>query len=338
MMLLALLFVSCSGLHLNFTQDFSKYSLTHDGLTLFESNGVAVFAEGEWRTQVNGTLKLVDHSAPSTWTDPVFGQVDGLKLTWSWAECDKCMHTSYMNYGSSGSSSGSGVVFTLTFDKGVKGTSMMDYLGTSRDEVITNWPAFTTSAADKLTDTLSWAGSFVGANIGTFEKNSQGPQGGPTVFFNHTDPLLETVVVGSALNNFKSTSAGPGTIWDGSTGWAPGIPATIKQLPAGWEQKFVLHAGSTGGITATIGEWASLLQQVHAPTAYKLPDVTLTNIGYQTGAACTPPIILALPSPLFSPLLSPQTMAPTMCSAPPTMPRRSGSITATSCWWRRWRT
>jgi hypothetical protein len=281
-----LLAAGCSALHLNFTNDYSSYSLSHGGATLFESNGVAVFAEGAWQAQANGTLKLVSHVDIST-KDPVFGYVEGLKLTWSWQGCDDCMHTSYVNYGEE--SAGSGVVFTLTFDKGVKGTSAMNYLGASRDEVITNFPAFTTSAENKLTDTLSWAGSFVGANVGTYEKNSQGSQGGPTVFFNHTDELLKTVVVGSALNNFKSTSAGPGTIWDGSPGWAPGIPATIKELPVGWEQKFLLHAGSAGGITATIGEWKALLQKTHSSTARKLEDVTLTKIGYQTDNVRSPP-------------------------------------------------
>jgi hypothetical protein len=46
-----------------------------------------------------------------------------------------------------------------------------------------------------------------------------------------------------------------------------------------------MHAGS-GGVTATVGEWGTILQRVHAvydshPTT-KLSDITLTNIGYQT--------------------------------------------------------
>jgi hypothetical protein len=271
------LLAAASALHLEFASDYSTYSLTENGKTLFESKGVAVFADGKWKSQKDNTLNLTSHTKAST-NDPVFGAMQGEKLTWSWADCDECMATSYMNYGSQ--SLGSGVIFTITFDHGLNGTSAVDHIGADRDEVITNFPAFTTTAKDKLPDTLSWQGSFVGANVGTYEKNSQGSEGGPTVFFDHADPLLKTVVIGSALNNFKSTSAGPGKLWDGTPGWAPGIPASIKELPAKWEQQFMLHAGSHGGITETVGEWGQLIQAHHA--SYHISDITLTNIGYQT--------------------------------------------------------
>ena len=42
----------------------------------------------------------------------------------------------------------------------------------------------------------------------------------------------------------------------------------------------MLHAGSTSGITAAIAEWGGLLQAYHK--SYKVPDVTLSKIGYQT--------------------------------------------------------
>lgn len=42
----------------------------------------------------------------------------------------------------------------------------------------------------------------------------------------------------------------------------------------------MLHAGSTNGITAAIAEWGGLLQAYHK--SYKVPDVTLSKIGYQT--------------------------------------------------------
>ena len=112
-----------------------------------------------------------------------------------------------------------------------------------------NFPTFTTV---NLKGKLSWQGSFVGAQQNQY---SQGPTGGPTVFYDPEDASLSTVVVGSAANNFKSTSAGPNKSWKGNDAWSPGTPATIVELPEGWTQSFVMHAGKAGGITATIGSW-----------------------------------------------------------------------------------
>eukprot|EP01052_Picozoa_sp_SAG31_P036586 SAG31_NODE_4592_length_3107_cov_9.144729_4_plen_199_part_00 len=172
------------------------------------------------------------------------------------------------------------VTFEYLFPDGAAGTSFSEHANATcfpncRDEVIVNFPAFTTVA---LKDTISWQGSFVGAVQGAMSK---GPQGGPTVFFDATDALLKTVVVGSAMDSFKTSSAGPGTCWDGVTKcWAPGTSGTITSLPAGFSQTFMLHVGSGPGITAAIAEWGSLLQKVHK--TYRVPDLTLEKIGYQT--------------------------------------------------------
>lgn len=120
-----------------------------------------------------------------------------------------------------------------------------------------------------------------------------------------------TLLLLSSPGCVRSTSAGPGTTYDGTTeAWAPGTPGTIKSLPTGYTQTFLLHAGSGAGITAAIAEWGGILQAVHKvsqlvllPSAaahrrgfsvlggcrtgmdaqtYKVPDVTLQKIGYQT--------------------------------------------------------
>ena len=113
---------------------------------------------------------------------------------------------------------------------------------------------------------------------------STGPTGGPTVFFDKSDAALATVVVGSALDNFKASSAGPATAWDGKTAaWAPGTAGTIDALPVGFNHSFLLHAAKAGGITAAVAEWGDLLKAVHGGSAHtKLVDRTLTHIGYQT--------------------------------------------------------
>jgi hypothetical protein len=172
---------------------------------------------------------------------------------------------------------GNTVAFETSFPRGAGGTSFVRAQNKtdSNQEVVANFPAFTNWT---LAGVISWAGSFVGAQQG---KLSTGPTGGPTVFFDPADAGLETVVVGSALDNFKDTSAGPGHTWDGTTpAWAPGISGTITSLPADFTQTIVLTVGSGPGITAAIGEWGELLQAYHQ--AYKAPDVTLEKIGYQT--------------------------------------------------------
>ena len=175
---------------------------------------------------------------------------------------------------------GATVTFTTTWPTGAKQTSLVEHNASgdkSNQEVIANFPAFTTNT---LPNTLSWEGSFVGAqhNRGL---DVTGPTGGPTVFFDASDPKLATVVVMSPLDNFKAWSAGPGTTWDGTTpAFAPGTAGTITSIPAGFTHTMLLRVGTKGGITATIGEWGMTLQAVHKTT--RMVDLTLTNIGYQT--------------------------------------------------------
>jgi hypothetical protein len=114
-----------------------------------------------------------------------------------------------------------------------------------------------------------------------------GPTGGPTVFFDADDDALSLVVVLSPLDNFKASSSGPGSIWDGSQpAWAPGTAGTITSLPPGFEHTFILRAGAATGVTAAIGEWGRTLQAVHRTS--RVPDVTLQKIGYETDNCRSP--------------------------------------------------
>ena len=167
------------------------------------------------------------------------------------------------------------VLFSTEFPSGAEGTSLVKHLGASRNEVIVNWPAFTYT---ELPSSLSWEGSFVSANL---RGGSQGPAGGPTVFYDSRDASLSTVVVGSVWGgNWKSSSAGNGTTWNGTAAWAPGIAGTITSLPKGYTQHTVLHAGP--GITGTLSKWGELMQQSRPSKGKKINDITLNKIGYQT--------------------------------------------------------
>jgi uncharacterized membrane protein len=178
------------ALEVEFAPDHKSYSVTHGGKQLFGSTGgIALFCEGKWHTQAAGTLAMSGAPTPVQGTDPALGPFTGVKL--SWLAGGTPMTTTARNFASSNS-----VTFEYQFPKGAQGTSLVELANKTRNEVIVNFPAFT---KQWVSGRLSWAGSFVGA---VQRRESTGPQGGPTVFF---DPLdLSTVVVGSALDNFKS--------------------------------------------------------------------------------------------------------------------------------------
>lgn len=269
---LATFLVVAKGFRVEFSNDFKTYSVVSSGKeggVLFTSTtGVAVFLDGRWHAHLDGSLKLT-RTAAVHGTDAGIGQYDGTQLVWRAGNTS--MVTTAKSY-----ADGSTVVFEYEFPEGANGTSLVKLANKTNAEVIVNFPCFSEYA---LANTLSWRGSFVGAVQNGL---SNGPLGGPTVFYNASDTSMETIVVGSALNNFKSTSAGPGTAWDGRTvAWAPGTSGTISSLPPGHKQLFVLRRNrAREGITATIGSWGQTLQAVHK--TYRVPDVTLAKVGYQT--------------------------------------------------------
>jgi hypothetical protein len=140
---------------------------------------------------------------------------------------------------------------------------------------------------------LSWEGSFVQSVRGL----STGPQGGPTVFYNASDPSLKNVVVVSQFffskttnnphhslieirqhnntenatnrntksntkNHWSTFTAGNKKDWTGrNSAFSPGISGRIKTIPAGFSQSIILYEGSQCGITATLDEWGSIMQK-----------------------------------------------------------------------------
>ncbi|MGK3755239.1 MAG: hypothetical protein ACI8RD_007548 [Bacillariaceae sp.] len=163
---------------------------------------------------------------------------------------------------------------------------------------------------------LSWAGSFVQSVRGL----STGSQGGPTVFYNASDPFLKNVVMASQFffskttnnpyhslnkirqhrntkksntkNHWSTFTAGNNKDWTGrNSAFSPGISGRIKSMPPGFSQSILLYEGSQGGITATLDEWGSIMQKSSISLSSrgeeekeinKIKDVTLEKIGYQT--------------------------------------------------------
>ena len=126
-----------------------------------------------------------------------------------------------------------------------------------------------------LPSALSWEGSFVQS----VRRLSTGPQGGPTVFYNASDPRLKTVVVTSPFfssinennnnggvyrhrrHHFNEFTAGNNKDWSGKiSAFSPGMSGRLKRVPPGSSQSIILYEGSNGGITATLEEWGTIMQ------------------------------------------------------------------------------
>lgn len=184
-------FSDACALQVDFDKGYTSYTVMHGGKQLFAADsGIALFCDGKWHTQAAGTLTMAGAAVPVQGDDPALGHYNGVQLNWL-AGGKTPITTTARNFVSSRT-----VTFEYQLPKGAQGTSLVELANKTRNEVIVNYPTFTKQWAGGR---LSWAGSFVGAVQG---QESTGPQGGPTVFFDPAD--LSLVVIGSALNNFKS--------------------------------------------------------------------------------------------------------------------------------------
>lgn len=185
--------------------------------------------------------------------------------------------------------SGRAIVFQVDWPNGANQTNTP----APSDDSIVHFPTFSipsngSNQSNVLPSVLSWHGSFVQSIHGF----STGTRGGPTLFYNYSDPFLSTVIVSSHFGgNPKSATAGSGTDWQGHTAYAPGLSGKITELPKGFRHSHLLYMGSRGGITDTLAEWGKVIQQQQQQSkpnqateqrVHKLEDITLTKIGYQT--------------------------------------------------------
>ena len=175
------------------------------------------------------------------------------------------------------------VLFEVEWPEGAPYTQVKS----SYKSAMTNYPSLRYSTR-YLPDALSWQGSFIQSVRGF----SEGTEGGPTVFYNASDPNLEYVIIGSPWGgNWKSFSAGYNHDWKGEFAyWAPGTSGRIQQLPKRYKQSILLYQregwAHPGGITATMASWGRMMQNARSANSSlavrKVPDVTLQKIGYQT--------------------------------------------------------
>jgi hypothetical protein len=241
------------------------------GQWLFQGGDIAFFANGNWCSNSDGTL-LLDSRQSIDGDDAALGRYTGEELWWNCNEANLPIVTRYKNFVSS-KAKGTAILFETDWPRGAPNTS----LGRNSTSALTNYPSLIASPS-LLGSAVSWHGSFAQS----FRAPSTGPRGGPTVFYNASDPTLETVVVASPWNgHWKTYTAGSGRDWqDQVDTWAPGTSARIVSLPQGFQQSILLFQGQ-GGITNTLAEYGAAMQ-ASRDNFHKLPDVTLTKIGYQT--------------------------------------------------------
>jgi hypothetical protein len=281
---------------------------------LFQGGDVAFFVAGKWCVHKTSNDILADDDSyrillpqarqAITGTDKTLGSYTGEEVHW-WCSLDESggndddddavnaeagitIVTSFKNI-----DSGTAVVFHVAWPDGATNTSTTAVVGSYKSS-LANYPSLRVSQ-DRIPNALSWEGSFTQSVRGF----SEGTTGGPTVFFNADDDtttdngngtavLLETVIVGSPWNgNWKAFSAGSNQNWAGEANyWSPGTSGRIDVLPKGFQQSILLYERSDGhkGITATMSSWGHIMQKSRKPARgpFKLPDVTLEKIGYQT--------------------------------------------------------
>jgi hypothetical protein len=317
--------VSISQDGLNATHSTSSTSVKYmvlDGAnqTLFHGGDIAVYINGEWCVarapaqlyeEASASSDKQLHHVPLVFKRSVIikgnmeglGRYRGIRIEWS---CHTStgfvpIATSFKNFASKHA-----IMFEMDWPKGASNTSL-ENIDPELKATLASFPSFVFTSLSMqqskvpstslvasvvsavLPSALSWEGSFIQSVRGF----STGPTGGPTVFFNASDPSLGTVVVASPYNfrrrdftaNLTSTwntfTAGNGKDWTGNVGaFSPGTTGRITSIPPGFGQSLLLYQGSAGGITATLDEWGITMQASRQRST--VGDVTLEKIGYQT--------------------------------------------------------
>jgi len=256
------------ALDLIYSDNYTQYSIVHQNQTLFASTqGIAIYLDGAWH--VSGVnLSLVNEKVIKSLEEAYTGN----ELHWQTNNNVSFITTTRVY------NNNLGISFAWALPDGAIMTSIVEHENITHEAVMSNFPAFDIV---NLPNSISWSGTFLQPTWGY----STGPVGGPTVFFNSSDSMLNTVIIASANNHFKASSSGTGFTWNNIPAWAPGISGRITSLPTAFTHEWVLHVGATRGITAAMAEWGLHMQTSHH--SHKVPDLTLTHIGYQTdnGAA-----------------------------------------------------
>jgi hypothetical protein len=280
---------SVASIEILLDDSYSYNVVDSENHTLFQGGDIAVFMEGRWC--VANSME----SDSSSWKAPrelirrtkdfIRGRVSGLgsyrgvKIEWDCLLSDDDtgeaipVVTTFKNF-----ESGLAILFEVEWPDGADNTTVPSPEGS-----LANFPIFVQSSSQNnpysLPSVLSWQGSFVQSVRGY----SMGPKGGPTVFYNSSDPNLSTVIVASPFGgNWKAFTAGNNQDWKGSSAFSPGTSGRISSLPKDFKQSFLLHQAKHGGISSALAEWGAGMKRSRPSKGRKIQDITLRQVGYQT--------------------------------------------------------
>ncbi|KAL3909493.1 MAG: hypothetical protein SGILL_008068, partial [Bacillariaceae sp.] len=282
--------------------------------TVFVGGDIAAHIDGQWcvaasrmkshdslRSKATSSIPLKLISQTTTrGIFPDLGAYEATRLEWTChppkqrqntkSASKTSIITSFYNF-----DDGRLILFRLEWPHGAKNTSLSE--DTQQHASMAPFPSFLMSPSDShgavvsslLPDTLSWQGSFVQSVRGL----SEGSAGGPTIFYNGSDPLLNNVIVASQMGATIAKSSDTRRYWNTFTAgnnmdwsntrqaFSPGTSGRIKTLPPGYQQNILIYEAR--GITSTLAEWGSIMKDIsNARSTSKVKDVTLEKIGIQT--------------------------------------------------------
>lgn len=249
--------------------DNATFSVSLGGIRWLESAPLRAFAGGAWQ---NLAWQNVARSAGSD----ALGEFECVNVTWSWSP-GGVLHTSLKTYAGQDMA-----VFTQQLPLGASGTNASNPVLPSGIRVmdpgdyppVVSFPSFGGGQLQSL-GYLTWQSRMVTGEWGTNVTdgppagnepliNGRGLQGlstsGPVVLFDAARQFASLVI--SPLDNFKSAVHHARTAAGGDTVWETGVTSELVSLPAGFEHRTLLVAGS--GVTATLARWGKAVQAAHS--------------------------------------------------------------------------
>ena len=96
--------------------------------------------------------------------------------------------------------------------------------------------------------------------------------------YDNEDPVHGLAVFASPLNNFPMMTYGTACAGERSCDWTAALPASVKVLPEGFTQRFVV-VGANAGVTQVVNDWGEFMRKMYKTK--RVFDVTIRSIGYQ---------------------------------------------------------
>lgn len=160
------------------------------------------------------------------------------------------------------------IIFGYTFLNDARISGSDSDLPQSKKRLISNFPALRSCS---LKGRLSWQGSFV-------QPRSTCETDGLCVMFDEVDPAHGLAIIASPLNNFPMIAYKTKCVDSRTCDWTAALPASLRRLPEGFRQEFVVVAGNKG-VTQLMNDWGTFMRKTYRTK--RVYDVTIDKVGYQ---------------------------------------------------------